>query len=81
MGRACLPFQGTISMKKLYLTFIFSQLGLTTLMFVVWWVVGGIENAREMLFVISVLASAMAGNVLMADAYGKGLQARHIVKE
>jgi hypothetical protein len=50
-------------------------------MFVVWWVVGGIENAREMLFVISVLASAMAGNVLMADAYGKGLQARHIVKE
>jgi len=62
-------------MKKLYLTFIFTQLGLTTLMFVVWWLVGGIENAREMLFVISVLASAMAGNVLMAGAYEEGLQA------
>ena len=44
-------------------------------MFVVWWLVGGIENAREMLFVISVLASAMAGNVLMAGAYEEGLQA------
>ena len=62
-------------MKKLYLTFIFTQLGLTTLMFVVWWVVGGIENAREMLFVISILASAMAGNVLMTNAYEKGLRA------
>lgn len=78
---ACLPFQGTIPMKKLYLAFIFTQLGLSTLMFIVWWLIGGIENAREMLFVISVLASAMAGNVLMADAYEKGLQARHIVKE
>lgn len=68
-------------MKKLYLAFIFTQLGLTTLMFVVWWLIGGIESAREMLFVISVLASAMVGNVLMADAYEKGLQARHIVKE
>lgn len=40
-------------------------------MFVVWWLVGGIENAREMLFVISVLASAMAGNVLMATLMKK----------
>lgn len=72
---AYFPFEGIISMKKLYLTFIFTQLGLTTLMFVVWWVVGGIENAREMLFVISILASAMAGNVLMTNAYEKGLRA------
>ncbi len=68
-------------MKKLYLAFIFTQLGLTTLMFIVWWLVGGIENAREMLFVLSVLASAMAGNVLMERAYEKGFQARHTTEK
>ena len=68
-------------MKKLYLAFIFTQLGLTTLMFIVWWLVGGIENAREMLFVLSVLASAMAGNGLMERAYEKGFQARHTTEK
>jgi len=49
-------------------------------MFVMWWLVGGIENAREMLFMLSVLASAIAGNVLMDRAYEKGFQARRMAK-
>ncbi len=41
-------------------------------MFVVWSLFGGIENAREMLFVITILSSAMAGNTLMNDAFNLG---------
>jgi len=59
-------------MQKIYIKFIATQLGLTVLMFVVWSLFGGIENAREMLFVITILSSAMAGNTLMNDAFSLG---------
>ena len=41
-------------------------------MFAAWSLFAGIENAREMIFVIAVLSSAMAGEVLMGDAYNLG---------
>ncbi|TKB05148.1 hypothetical protein E5672_03410 [Alteromonas portus] len=59
-------------MKKIYIKFIATQLGLSVVMFAVWSLVSGIDNAREMLFVIAVLSSAMAGDVLMGDAYKLG---------
>ncbi|MFZ8200905.1 hypothetical protein [Alteromonas portus] len=59
-------------MKKIYIKFIATQLGLSVVMFAVWSLVSGIDNAREMLFVIAVLSSAMAGDVLMGDAYELG---------
>lgn len=59
-------------MKKIYIKFIATQLGLSVVMFAVWSLVSGIDNAREMLFVIAVLSSAMAGDALMGDAYELG---------
>ncbi len=63
-------------MKKIYIKFIANQLGLSVLMFAAWSFFAGIENAREMLFVIAVLSSAMAGEVLMGDAYNLGKQSK-----
>ncbi|WP_421133480.1 hypothetical protein [Alteromonas sp. A079] len=54
-------------MKKIYLKFVFTHLSLSALMFVVWYFVAGAENAREMIFVISTLASCLAGKNLMTD--------------
>ncbi|AXT37480.1 hypothetical protein D1814_01735 [Alteromonas sp. BL110] len=59
-------------MKQIYIKFIATQLGLSVLMFAAWSFFSGIENAREMLFLIAVLSSAMAGDVLMGDAYKLG---------
>jgi len=54
-------------MKKLYLKFVVTHFVLSTIMFCVWYLVAGIENAREMTFVISTLASCIAAKNLMDD--------------
>lgn len=47
-------------MKKIYCKFIASLLALSTLMFCVWAIVAGLDNAREMLFVITVFAACLS---------------------
>lgn len=47
-------------MKKIYYKFIATLLAFSTLMFCIWALIAGIENAREMLFVITVLAACLA---------------------
>ena len=47
-------------MKKIYYKFIASLLALSTLMFCVWALVAGIENAREMLFLTTVLSACLS---------------------
>jgi hypothetical protein len=51
-------------MQKIYYQFILFMLVLTTLGFGVW-LVAGIENAREMLFVITVLSACVAAKQAM----------------
>lgn len=60
-------------MEKIYYKFIASLLALSTLMFCVWALVAGIENAREMLFVIAVLAACLSvkGTIHEVCAYCK----------
>ena len=60
------PLTG-IFMKKLYLKFVVTHFVLSAIMFCVWYLVAGIENAREMTFVISTLASCIAAKNLMED--------------
>ena len=52
-------------MQKIYYQFILFMLVLTTLGFGVWWLVAGIENAREMLFVITVLSACVEAKQAM----------------
>ncbi|AMJ73899.1 hypothetical protein AVL56_06705 [Alteromonas stellipolaris] len=54
-------------MKKLYLKFVATHFVLSAIMFCVWYLVAGIENAREMTFVISTLASCIAAKNLIDD--------------
>jgi hypothetical protein len=54
-------------MKKLYLKFVVTHFVLSAIMFCVWYLVAGIENAREMTFVVSTLASCIAAKNLMDD--------------
>ena len=52
---------------SVYLKFVLSHLLLSSLMFVVWWLIAGIDNAREMVFLISTLASCLAGRKLISE--------------
>ncbi len=52
-------------MQKIYYQFILFMLVLTSLGLGVWWLVAGIENAREMLFVITVLSACVAAKQAM----------------
>jgi hypothetical protein len=60
------PLTG-IFMRKLYVKFVVTHFVLSAIMFCVWYLVAGIENAREMTFVISTLASCVAAKNLMDD--------------
>lgn len=54
-------------MKKIYFKFVISVLVYSSGMFLIWSLVAGIDNAREMIFVISVLASCISAKTLMSD--------------
>lgn len=59
-------------MKTSYVKFVVSLLALSTLMFIIWLFVAGIENAREMLFVITVFAACISAKSAIYEAFERG---------
>lgn len=61
-------------MNKIYYKFILVTLTYITLMFGVWSLIAGIASAREMLFVLTVLAAGLAGKGAINEALLLGKQ-------
>ena len=59
-------------MKHIYINFVPTLLLLSSIMFIVWALLAGIHHAREMLFVITVLAACLAGKKAISEAYDLG---------
>ncbi|WP_137166200.1 hypothetical protein [Salinimonas lutimaris] len=59
-------------MNKIYYKFVLVTLVYVTLMFAVWSLIAGLANAREMLFVLAVLAASLAGKGAIKQAYVLG---------